>query len=250
MKLLSSALICGSALLLLTSPVASDWYPGDGHNMHFPQMPDPTGWDVQFFRFFPGASPGHLADHPMGEIDFEHADDWQAADSSPITEIHVWMSLLGYDNHVMIEASIYADNNGIPGSRLWTRLFEVSEYDVIYEYGEGVQGLYVPDIPEWEYPHHTLFQQVNIEDIEDPFVPVAGETYWLGIYVYPPLPTSGPGWKTTTDTFGSGAVWGYGQWNRMSDPNGNELHLAFVVGPGVPTPVERSTWSAIKRLYY
>jgi len=30
-----------------TGPVRADWDPGDGHKMHFPQLPDPEGWDVR-----------------------------------------------------------------------------------------------------------------------------------------------------------------------------------------------------------
>ena len=32
--------------LLLAWPVLADWDVGDGHKMHFPQLPDPDGWDV------------------------------------------------------------------------------------------------------------------------------------------------------------------------------------------------------------
>lgn len=38
------ALLC---VLALGGPALADWQPGDGHKMHFPQLPDEDGWDVR-----------------------------------------------------------------------------------------------------------------------------------------------------------------------------------------------------------
>ena len=49
------------------------WVPEDGHKMHFPQMPDPSGWDICL--------------RPMAV-----ADDFQCSASGPISDIHFWVS--------------------------------------------------------------------------------------------------------------------------------------------------------------
>ena len=37
------------AVMAMVAPAAvADWDPGDGHKMHYPQLPDPNGWDVNF----------------------------------------------------------------------------------------------------------------------------------------------------------------------------------------------------------
>ena len=35
-----------AAALLLSAPVLGDWVEEDGHKMHFPQLPNVVGWDV------------------------------------------------------------------------------------------------------------------------------------------------------------------------------------------------------------
>ncbi len=62
------------ALVLLIAPAAiADWDPGDGHKMHYPQMPDPNGWDV---RNGMGAGPGRSPTGPAG-VDFGDFFDWR-----------------------------------------------------------------------------------------------------------------------------------------------------------------------------
>lgn len=64
-------------LVLATGPPAlADWVPGDGHKMHFPQMPDENGWDVK-------------ATDPLCL-----ADDWMCSESGDVTDIHLWGSWL------------------------------------------------------------------------------------------------------------------------------------------------------------
>jgi hypothetical protein len=64
-------LIC--MLMIGTTTIAiADWEPSDGHKMHFPQMPDPVGWDVNFH-------------------DFYLADDWRCSETGPVTDIHFWI---------------------------------------------------------------------------------------------------------------------------------------------------------------
>ena len=50
-------------LLIFGGTIAvADWNEGDGHKMHYPQLPDPNGWDVDFH-------------------DWMLADDWQCSES-------------------------------------------------------------------------------------------------------------------------------------------------------------------------
>ena len=55
-------------------PALADWDPGDGHKMHYPQLPDEDGWDVK-------AIDGICL-----------ADDWLCTESGPVTDIHFWGS--------------------------------------------------------------------------------------------------------------------------------------------------------------
>lgn len=61
---------------LLAVPALADWAPGDGHKMHFPQLPDEDGWDVK-------------ATDPLCL-----ADDWMCSESGEVTDIHFWGSWL------------------------------------------------------------------------------------------------------------------------------------------------------------
>ena len=61
-------------LAVFTLPAWADWQPGDGHKMHFPQLPDENGWDVK------------------GCEGICLADDWECSESGPVTDIHFWGS--------------------------------------------------------------------------------------------------------------------------------------------------------------
>ena len=41
-KIVTIAAVIG----MIAVPVLADWDIGDGHKMHYPQLPDPNGWDV------------------------------------------------------------------------------------------------------------------------------------------------------------------------------------------------------------
>ena len=59
--------------LLVALPAWADWDEGDDYKMHYPQMPDPTGWDICL-------------------VDQWVADDFTCTESGPITDIHFWIS--------------------------------------------------------------------------------------------------------------------------------------------------------------
>jgi hypothetical protein len=105
--------------------VVADWNPGDGHKMHFPQLPDETGWDVY-------ATAG-LSDYGYQEICL--ADDWECNESGPVTDIHFWGSwkggITGTINgfQLAIYTDIPADPPQNPYSRPGTILWEWTCYD-------------------------------------------------------------------------------------------------------------------------
>ena len=56
---------------MIAVPALADWDIGDGHKMHYPQLPDPNGWDVNL----------------TGNKVF---DDWRCGGSGPVDDIHFW----------------------------------------------------------------------------------------------------------------------------------------------------------------
>lgn len=224
------ALLLGIAVFAVGMPATADWDPGDGHKMHFPQLPDPFGWDVEFF---------------MHEL----ADDWMCSESGFVTDIHLWNSWAQDQIGVIdkIYVTIWDDDRSDPaysrpGAPLWSAVFDTF---TVRPYGQGDQGFWDPsqgyDPPAWALNDHTLFDQINITDIEDPFYQEEGEIYWLSVYVsYPAGTTQAPtGWKTTLDHFEDGAVYNLPTvgWVPLYDPalfaQGIEepLDFAFVITP-------------------
>ena len=45
---LAAIVICACGM-----PAPADWNVGDGHKMHFPQLPDEDGWDVKSSHLIP-----------------------------------------------------------------------------------------------------------------------------------------------------------------------------------------------------
>ncbi len=65
--------------------------------MHYPQLPDPGGWDVVFSTWL--------------------ADDWQCTETGPVSDIHFWVSwkndFPGAINRVSVK--IYSNDPCGPG---------------------------------------------------------------------------------------------------------------------------------------
>jgi hypothetical protein len=227
--------ICMALLVLFAMPAVADWHPGDPHKMHYPQLPNPQGWDVELFRHW-------------------LADDWQCSASGPVDDIHFWISWESDDLGVLpiVAVEIHADAGGIPGLVLWARTF----LDVPYvAYGSGMQGWMAPEGPAWVPNNHQLFQQVNLTNIPDPFIQTEGTRYWLAIMVdWTSGVQSPPGWKTSLDQFGHTPVWlnwYSGLWTPLPpDPTtGQLLSMAFVITGGEPTPNQNYTWGRMKAMY-
>lgn len=223
MKRMYCALVAG---LAVGAPVAlADWTPGDSHKMHYPQLPDPFGWDVNM------TSPKVLA------------DDWQCSSTGPVSDVHFWYSYRQDQQvpikriHLSIHKDVPVDPGNPfshPGDLLWDADFLPGEFTT-RTYGQGEQGWYDPNTGQYQRPDHMLYYQANIEHILDPFVQQFGTIYWLDISVELEIPQAQIGWKTSRDHFNDDAVWGdYPNplWRELHDPeNGQSLDMAFVITP-------------------
>ena len=251
-KKLKSSLLCVVLLFFGSSVVAfGDWDPCDSYKMHFPQLPDPFGWDIAFCWAGPT------------EQRLELADDWQCTKTGPVNDIHFWISWEGDDVGTIesVMVCIYSNNpNGPsgwsePNVSLWSRYFPDGTSTItVRPYGTGQQGWYDPNTGMWLRPDHNNYYQVNITDINDPFIQKEGEIYWLGIHIKAvPFPECRVGWKTAVrPQFMDDAVWRPltgGPWMELRDPNTYEsLDLSFVITgkeePNHAKPLEPHTkWS-------
>jgi hypothetical protein len=207
--------------------------PWTDHKMHYPQLPDPEGWDIVATMGYVG-QPGTIA-----------ADDFMCTESGPITGIHIWGSwmndmevpILGF--YLSIHDNVPGPPYSSPGNELWAAY--VTDFDVVPE-GQGSQGWFDPLIQWWEHPNHSLYYRYDIDSIPDPFYQDSGTIYWLNVMadIGPPGYTGFPepplwGWKTSLEHYEDDAVFaeptppGY-DWNPLIDPNtGLTLDLAFVI---------------------
>jgi len=232
---LKATLALLSAVLLVTAPAVADWNVGDGHKMHFPQLPDPTGWDVNI------TSPAVVA------------DDFLCTQSGPISDIHFWASWWGDDagQIVKIHASIHKDvrEPGLPSRPEivpeWEQDFDPSQFVVRPWGGPSPQGWYDPASGQFDPTNHQQTIQVNIPQIDAPFIQQRGTIYWLdlSVIVEPGPGTAAParlGWKTSLEHWEDDAAWGLIDppltsptgWQEVIDPvTGVSLDMAFVITP-------------------
>ena len=221
-------------VLLAGSTALADWLPGDDYKMHYPQLPDASGWDVN------ASNPKVLA------------DDWLCTESGYVTDIHFWGSWeedrgipLPVPVTIDVELSIHSDvpaddpDNTLgyshPGDLLWLYNATVTP---IYS-GQGDQGWFDPNTGDWSRPDHVWYYQYNVEPIDaaNAFYQEAGTIYWLDISVFlPPEELYRWGWKTTQDHWNDDAVYSDLDspvgWQPLYDPITSEtLDLAFVITP-------------------
>ena len=224
-------------------PGECEWNAGDPHKMHFPQLPDPQGWDVEV---------------PPTDV----ADDWKCSETGPVTDIHFWYSWQGDNVGIIdrIHASIYSNNPAgdsaygysTPGQLLWEGVFGPADFDLRH-WATGDQGFmnwrinfqgWIMGYHTWRPNDHKDIYQCNLCNITDPFTQQAGQIYWLvlSITIRDPVGTH-IGWKTSLDHFEDDAVYwgaptGIWHWRELRDPQTEKsLDLAFVItGREVPPP--------------
>lgn len=221
-------------LALVAAPAGADWMPGDDHKMHYPQLPDPDGWDVDV-----------LTDTIY--------DDFKCTRTAPIEDVHFWVSWRGDDigQIAWIDLSLHkdvpanADQPSHPDSvmydndnRLWFQRFSPGQFSAI-PYGNGDQGWLQPnpEDPVWNRPDHQQFFQINISQIDEPFIQREGTIYWLGVHIGVESTNTAIGWKTSQNHWNDDAAYWYGgSWRELVDPlDGVSLDMAFVI-TGVPEP--------------
>lgn len=220
-------------VLAFAVPAFGSWQPGDPFKMHYPQLPDPNGWDVNMLQ------PNILA------------DDWMCTQTGPVSDIHFWFSVERDDPQtlqalmnggivrVSIHDNIPPDGAGysMPGNLLWSREFIVGLNATIHPWGLGTQGWYDPVQGVIRPDDHQQIWQMNITNITDPFIQRYGAIYWLDLSISIPVGAlpSGIGWKTSLNHFEDDAVFTVPDllpWMELRDPmTGQSLDLAFVITP-------------------
>jgi hypothetical protein len=224
--------------------VMADWNPGEPNKMHFPQLPEAYGWDIAFRSY------------DEGPVQLELADDWVCTETGPVRDIHFWVSW--QDDYVgtipSVRVKIYSNNPSgqygysEPNELLWQRNFPAGEF-IERWYGSGEQGWYDPYWGNSWWPDHQDYFQINITDINDPFIQQEGEIYWLSIRI--DTVDGEIGWKTadveqypephTGEHFMDDAVyrWQGGQWWELHDPivTVKSLDLSFVITSNEEEPM-------------
>jgi hypothetical protein len=218
---------------------------GDPYKMHFPQLPDPNGWDVAFPPLIPTVLQGTLG------------DDWLCTGTGPVHDIHLWVSFRGdlvpnlqdqgrVGGTIQIWSNLPPDHAGFsyPGVPLWTMFFDTAMPNVRMDLdGSGEQGWLEPPTIGAR-PDHFRFYQLSLVT-DDSFIQQAGETYWLTANLFANDPAAPGvveiGWKTSLNHFQDAAVYHNPQsgvgWSPLSDlpPAIAPLDLAFVITP-IPEP--------------
>jgi hypothetical protein len=232
-KLIAICLVC----VCVTSIAATQTNPWPDAKMHYPQLPDPQGWDIAF-------SPGVFL-----------ADDWQCSETGLVKDVHFWVSFKG--DFIPPEEfegptfgiGIFADIPAVegspshPGQYLWGKIIGPGQYEG-EDAGTGQQGWFNPATNETIYPDHLNYYLISIDlsNESDLFKQQKDTIYWLGIILNQPFPENYQvGWKTSgSPHFMDDAVWSSDAAGRgelvypSSDPlerGGQSIDLAFVITP-------------------
>ena len=223
-------LVVLSLALSLPATARAHWISDDGHKMHYPQPPNPDGWDIDMTTYV-------------------LADDWKCSEDGPVSDIHFWYSV-EYDygdvmppHFAAVNVSIHDDvpaganpTYSHPGTLRWSREFAVLP-EMIAGPWEGYQGWDSP-LPDSDcrYDDHIFYWQLNITDIDEPFIQEEGKIYWLDLQIISPVDES-VGWKTTYQPFGDDAVYQTAAgaaptWAPIAVCEDNQRRdLAFVITP-------------------
>jgi hypothetical protein len=206
-----------------------NWMPGDDHKMHFPQLPDVMGWDVN------------------ATIPVELADDWRCSETGWVKDIHFWGSWRDdYESEITtfilnIYSDIPANPPDIPfshpGVLLWsdtnttfivTPPFETPDVEGWYD---KMAGYFLPD-------NHFHYYQYNIYlDTADWFMQDSGTIYWLSVTAIVSNPETQWGWKSSVEHWNDDAVarlMGDPEWLDMYEPPDYiiSMDLSFVITGG------------------
>ena len=220
---------------IVTNRGMADWSQGDGHKMHYPQLPGIIEPDI-----FNTLNNCHGYNQYI-------ADDWECSETGIVTEIHFWGAWRG-DGPVDAEITAFDIKIGkhplslAPSNILWEHTFTSSEFIRDGPFNCD-SPWFNPGNPSSSYIE-TKYYQYNIENIGSvttPFHQIQGERYWLIIGSYSFDVEDFWGWRTTdSDHFGNYAKYHSTSW---SDPSQwltinfqNDKDMAFVINgtAGVP----------------
>ncbi|MCC6962076.1 MAG: dockerin type I repeat-containing protein [candidate division Zixibacteria bacterium] len=217
-------LFCFLLVWVLPLPVLADWDPADGHKMHFPQLPDEIGWDVN-------------ATQPV-----VLADDWQCSETGYVKDIHFWGSWKGglegaIQSFVLsIHADIPAEQSptgySMPGATLWE--YTVTDFVPVPIDPPTMEGWYDPSTGLVLNNDHGNYYQYNVFlPREQWFFQQAGTIYWLNISAIVVGPQDVQwGWKSTTNHWNDDAVWanwGSLNWVEMYEPTTGPIINPFFI---------------------
>ncbi len=174
------------------------WRPGDSHKMHFPQLPDESGWDVK-------------ATQPM-----VLGDDWRCSETGWVKDIHFWGSWRnGVQGQIVgFNFKIFSDvpsgptiPYSHPGSLLWER--DVSTFNCAVIHPLTPEGWYEPNTGFFAHPDHAEYIQYDVLlSSADWFMQTFGTIYWLCIEAkIQDTVTTRWGWKSSQQHFNDDAVW-------------------------------------------
>ncbi len=193
------------------------------HKMHFPQLPDLIGWDVN-------------ATMPL-----ILADDWQCSQTGWVTDIHFWGSWKDLDSNpytddfftpapmflLSIHENIPASADtpySRPGRQVWGWAGEIlgvpSDPPTMESWFDPVTGFTNCNdhVPYWRYD----FFVANAYPQADSFFQYEGQIYWLNVSAVNIQPPYQWGWKNTTDHFMDDAVFSTngpaGPWYPIVEP--------------------------------
>lgn len=193
-------------------PAAAHWIPADGHKMHFPQLPDELGWDVN-------------ATQPL-----ILADDFMCTETGFIKDIHFWGSWKnGLEGQIIQFAlSFHADipvgdtiPYSRPGATLWDH--EISDFQVQPYNPPTMEGWYDPATGDTIPNSIGSYFQYNVFLPESLWFPQdSGTIYWLNISaIIADTVNTRWGWKSTMNHWNDDAVWatwGNLNWIEMYEP--------------------------------
>jgi Dockerin type I domain len=196
--LVTFLIVCLS--LFLTANLSADWLIGDGHKMHFPQLPNVAGWDVN-------------ATYPVAL-----ADDWTCGETGWVKDIHFWggweQNMAGQIDAFIISVytDIPVDPPMFPYSRPGNKLWEVVVTDFIVAepfYPPAPAGWYAPWFGYHNLNDHLAYYQYNVF-LPEPewFWQVEGVVYWLEITAVLSGGQTHWGWRSSTEHHLDDAVYG------------------------------------------
>ncbi len=194
------------------------WQPGDKYRMHFPQMPDTLGWDVD-------------ANYPI-----ILGDDWRCPEAGFVKDIHFWGAWrnglepygLGFRVSIALDVPAGVDQPySHPGTIIWTR--DIYDYSAIpltplsfEEWMDPTTSIAYPD-SDPDYYQYDIFLEPDAW-----FWQQEGEVYWLCIsaLVIDPDPEFFRwGWKSSVDHYNDKAVWWQGTDTCFAPNSGGTVDL-------------------------